>query len=849
MSGRYKAFLFLMLFALLVLVFFMGTAPRPYDASAIGMYDSWMSYGPIAYVTDYSIHNGEFPLWNPLILCGLPMAANPPMAMFYPPNLLRSLLTFPPTPYKSYLGLAFLTALHSFFAAVGIFYLARLHRMHFWGAVAAALVFLFSAAFVRHANEHWVIIASIAWLPWLLILERKALDEERLAEKFRYALAAGLLYGISMLPGFVQMTCHMAVVLVAYACIYRLIQRMSGEKRASWRAALGGDLVILVTVHVIAILVAAPMLLPGAEFAELTSRAKDSAVTLEQSRQVNSLAQLVQYAVLYPGAPRWTLDFRLGGAGALIIALLAFVRSLRREAALFGLLFLVMLDCAIGPPLPVSTVLEILVPFQMSFSGRALVACLPLGMLVGLGVTALSKADSGELRGRASALVHLALGTLILVVLGHGVLRPPLLPVSFVAVVFPLCVLLVVVLHRRFSFPRVWPVAVCFLLFMEVLVWNREFMPYLLSRYHWFEYGERVVALKESQTLYQGNVRGTANPPTQRVRQLVPVTNGREDLQLQYVSEVLGSTLMEGRYDREVENYEVGAENARGNLFAKRSFWLTPQHVNGPLPGKDVLFAPTTTVFIETKGDLGVEEVEREDRVGRAVSSRTSLIAAPLATGDHPGEGDEALRVATVGPVEIPPVHGALYVRYRSESDANVKTLFSDVDSSHWEPGLNTMMHPTGDSAGVLEIPLPSLERFTATLSVEVPVEPPPDFLEAYVLLDLADEGNHVRVVERRMNSVTVEVRELEGPRLLLFVDAYYPGWRAYIDGAPTDVLRANGAFKAVVAPAGTHVIRFAFRPMRVWIGLGVSLVTCVLCLGWIVWARRGLSGPLMDRS
>ena len=42
-----------------------------------------------------------------------------------------------------------------------------------------------------------------------------------------------------------------------------------------------------------------------------------------------------------------------------------------------------------------------------------------------------------------------------------------------------------------------------------------------------------------------------------------------------------------------------------------------------------------------------------------------------------------------------------------------------------------------------------------------------------------------------------------------------HPGWEADIDGAPVPIHRANGMFRAVCVPAGTHRLRFTFHPWR----------------------------------
>jgi hypothetical protein len=81
------------------------------------------------------------------------------------------------------------------------------------------------------------------------------------------------------------------------------------------------------------------------------------------------------------------------------------------------------------------------------------------------------------------------------------------------------------------------------------------------------------------------------------------------------------------------------------------------------------------------------------------------------------------------------------------------------------------------------------------------------------------------------------------GRRLLVFTDLYYPGWTAEIDGRPAEIVRANFAFRAVSVPAGTHTVRFRYRPASVaWGAAGTAcglLVAVALC-----WPRWPASSP-----
>ncbi len=77
-----------------------------------------------------------------------------------------------------------------------------------------------------------------------------------------------------------------------------------------------------------------------------------------------------------------------------------------------------------------------------------------------------------------------------------------------------------------------------------------------------------------------------------------------------------------------------------------------------------------------------------------------------------------------------------------------------------------------------------------------------------------------------------------------VFSEIYYPlGWKAYIDGNPTEIFRANYVLRALSIPAGEHKIRFEFRPDTVYKGDKVGVVCLILILmfvaGSIGWGVR----------
>ena len=83
----------------------------------------------------------------------------------------------------------------------------------------------------------------------------------------------------------------------------------------------------------------------------------------------------------------------------------------------------------------------------------------------------------------------------------------------------------------------------------------------------------------------------------------------------------------------------------------------------------------------------------------------------------------------------------------------------------------------------------------------------------------------HIAFAAYGPNEVALVVRT-PVPAYLMLSDVYYPGWRAKVDGAPTEVLRADYAFRAVVLLPGEHEIVMKFAPWTWAVGLGISVAT-----------------------
>ncbi len=122
------------------------------------------------------------------------------------------------------------------------------------------------------------------------------------------------------------------------------------------------------------------------------------------------------------------------------------------------------------------------------------------------------------------------------------------------------------------------------------------------------------------------------------------------------------------------------------------------------------------------------------------------------------------------------------------------------------------------------------------------------------VLLPALPEGFHAqgeaecdgRIVwqERRPEFLALEVSTAR-PCVLVLSELDYPGWKAFVNGVRTPILRADGVLRAVALPAGTHQVVMRFQPASFQWGAGISFVTFLGAMGWLGLrtSRTGASG------
>jgi hypothetical protein len=105
--------------------------------------------------------------------------------------------------------------------------------------------------------------------------------------------------------------------------------------------------------------------------------------------------------------------------------------------------------------------------------------------------------------------------------------------------------------------------------------------------------------------------------------------------------------------------------------------------------------------------------------------------------------------------------------------------------------------------------------------------------------------SGRVEIEKRGMRRFRLRT-SMQSPAWVVITESAWKGWRAYIDGKPTRIHRANHAFLAIFVPAGTHRVRLEYWPQSFVVGRAITCGTVLILLMW--WSRGAIAGMARRR-
>ncbi len=736
---------------------------------------------------------GCWPVWDPWVAFGQPMLAKPDTQVLYPFTWLNLILP---------LGLAYTVFVlaHLVLSGLGLFRLARRLGAEGCGALVAAAVWMLSGPLVSMAGV-WHHFAGASWMPWVLEAAESASAS---GGRPRHVLRWGLLTGLQVLAGSADVAAMTA--LVAAVLMARHIGSPGGGKWARLRIA-GGALCAVA----LGLGLSAALWVPTLDVAMRSARWSLPA----SAQQFWSLHPL---SLLQLGLPLFLVDLPLQAewrqrlfegrepflesvylglpvlalAGAALLGRARHALFLTGVAVLSGLValgrhtFFHAAVVALFPPLAI-----------LRFPQKAMIlVALALALLAGLGFETWSTA--GFWKSRRGFLLGLCLAASAALLALAGVFfgaeplgRATLLPVS----------------EAGAPYGEIW-VPVAGQLAVAALSTAAVLAAAALAATGHLAAGRSAAAVGVLAVASLVIAHRTLHPtaPQELIASRSPI--------LQILKPGLATRVL---------TYDYGAVPGSSERYlGRRGAHLVDAVPRGWSYREGVAFglqqylpSPMATRY----GIFGSFDVDQRGLYPRELDDLTRL---PWALDDAPLTRVRLLQLGGVSHVVALHAKGfeALTEVGRFPSvyaePIRVFRVEEPLPRSYVAEGIRIV--PDGDSLAAL-------------------VDPGFDFRREVLLAEglsprpaQADSAGECRVVSYLPDRVRLEVSARRAAVVVL-LDSFDPGWKAWVDGEPAPVLRANVAFRAVPVPAGVHRVEMRYRPRALSLGIAVSALTAAMAL------------------
>ena len=267
------------------------------------------------------LHNSIFrehiiPLWSPTILSGYPFNANPLSGLWYPPGWLAVLLPLP-------LAFNISIFLHLLVAGIGMYLLLRAENLLAFPALFGAVVFIaLPKVFAHYGAGHVSLLYAIAWTPWLLYASRRYYLVGQLSA---YPMWRRVLDQPALIWGLILLADVRWAAFAGLLWWYYLLFHSSPGGGVNQRFRFIGSLTVQT---ILGVLLAAPLIIPLLEYANLSTRAKMSA----EDVSTFSLPLVKILGLFFPdfrGFHEWVVYC---GALVILLAIVGLVRSKQTTA-------------------------------------------------------------------------------------------------------------------------------------------------------------------------------------------------------------------------------------------------------------------------------------------------------------------------------------------------------------------------------------------------------------------------------------------------------------------------------------------------------------------------------------
>jgi len=358
--------------------------------------DLLISHWPIAAFIRESIATWhQVPLWNPLILSGMPLTADPLAGFWYAPNVLGWLS-------PSGLGFSLLFWAHLGVAACGVMRLLRSEGATPVAGLLGCIAFAATPKLIGHIGlGHLTLVEAVCWTPWVLLAIRRAIDGglEPAGRLWRFGVA-GALVGLTFL---IDPRWQIPTVLLGVAYAGKCLAHSQPRQG---RIGLGRSLLACL----IGLGAAAPALVPLLELLPRTTR---WALTTDVAEEMSLAPGRLVGAALFDGGGWPEAQTYLGATVVLLLTAGAAARI--RRGRFWTAALVISLALALGSFTPLYGWVMQVVPGMSSMRVPArfyLMVALAAAVLAGHAFDRLGEVALDERAARRVRLVTVGVGAL-----------------------------------------------------------------------------------------------------------------------------------------------------------------------------------------------------------------------------------------------------------------------------------------------------------------------------------------------------------------------------------------------------------------------------------------------------
>lgn len=784
--------------------FFSETTPTDFKRpSNPALFDQVYQFAPWRHFVWQSMREGQLPLWNPYSYSGTPLIATMQAAVFYPINLLLLLLPFEQTFVWS-------AILRLLIAGLSTYWLARRYGLGIASSLIAALSFMLSGFLIGWLGHPHVNVA--VWLPALILMGDLLVTASTRKDQVRYTCCTALVLGVQLTGGHIETFVDSLFALGLYSLL-RWIEIIRPQQ-SSVRSKLKQLFLLPLSAIVGGVALAAIQLLPFIEWLPLSAELHYRSFATFELLHVDFWKELLTLPlIIFPNLsnnptwndPYWSFIPFSGSYqdSALYIGVLSFVLAViavtQRNILANPVvrLWLVIAIVAFGRAfrLPVIDWLNQIPIISLGHYGRLrLIMDLSLCLLAGFGAEPLWEAFSNRqvTIGKLWTGLCVGIATLGMVIaVGSNTILPMLRgwvtaygrravdaqysqrlthsqPLEYYYAQVDRMIDGLLAAFRVDHFAMYAP---AILALAGILVFAGS-MRYLPVRRLWI-----LKAIVLSLVFVDLAIFGKDFNPSIPISQFYPKTSAvaflERDSSLFRVTAlrqdlVPDAHMMFDLSDIRGLDFPLDWYNRYLDLVDTRIPWLT----------FGAIFASADSPLLRA---LGIKYVFAADR--------TSL--------EHTTDEGIVRQFGNIYVREITNFQKRSFMVYNAipvSSDAEALRLLKDSPDSVFRRVL---------ISDVASLPNPPTDR-----------------------VDNASIPKYgISVISYRPNeTIWKVVTDRDG--YMFNSDAYYPGWRAYIDNRPTDLYRANVAFRAVYVPQGEHTLVFRYEPLSIWIGATLSAIS-----------------------